>query len=223
VRYALAHHGLDDTRVARVFKTLRLADFAELPDLARGLRYAVRQVHPPAASAGDIQAKLSAVAPLREDGMATLRKLVRLKVVKPEVYEAIARGSGSPDVAEDAVAIAEVLEAVTPAERAKGMMTDEEIALMRELGEWLLDHLTPAGARKDAAPVASAETRDRDAMAALLRERYQTLRGVAYVFHSEAMDEFVPPLLSAQYAAPAADEGDGTATPPAAPAAAPAG
>lgn len=203
VRYALDQHGLDDARVQEVFRDVTLAQFDELPLIARALHLAVTLMPSITMSDGAVQETLSKLAPLREDGLSELRALARRGLITSEEIASIEAGKGTTDMAEDAVAIATLLRQVRKKNKRlqQRILDDDEIESLEGYGNWLLDNLTPSGGRRPR-KAASEQSVQRNAIAALLRERYQVLRGIAYVFHGDAFDQFVPPLLSSLYVKP---------------------
>jgi hypothetical protein len=135
---------------------------------------------------------------------------VRRGRIPAERLRKIEQGSGPMDIAEDGAAIVEALTPHIDASDVRSLLSPGDLARMRELSDELLDLLVPSGARKSAPAGTSPEARDRDALAALLRSRYQVFRAVAYERYGDGFDAYVPPLLSAQYAvATEDDEGGG--------------
>ncbi|KYF55287.1 hypothetical protein BE08_24655 [Sorangium cellulosum] len=83
----------------------------------------------------------------------------------------------------------------------------EEIKKVRRTSAWLLENLTPAGARvevKKRDKTAAEDTRDR--LWTLLLRRHPTLRKVGYYFHGDDFEAVTPRLLSRASSAQAVDE-----------------
>ncbi|MFS8071389.1 MAG: hypothetical protein ACMG6S_33885, partial [Byssovorax sp.] len=64
-----------------------------------------------------------------------------------------------------------------------------------EKSEWLLDNLTPDGARKETKKRTALED-ERDRFWTLVLQRHPSLRTVGYYFHGDDFESYTPKLLS---------------------------
>ncbi|KYF87983.1 hypothetical protein BE20_02800 [Sorangium cellulosum] len=79
---------------------------------------------------------------------------------------------------------------------------------MREASEWLLDTLTPEGARRPAAKQRGEAEKMRDRLWTLLVRRYADVRKIAYYFHGDAFEDVTPKLLSRLSSSAAEDDSE---------------
>ena len=178
----------------------------ELPGIARALVLTAQKVTP-VVSTGEIEAKLAVVAALREP-ILLAAELLAGKGHLPEADVAkIRAGTGKFDKASDGVALV-LLYAQNAAKVAgKHPFTAEDFTTLREASEWLMDRLTPAGAKK--VPAARRDDEDlRDRFWTLLVERHPDLRVMGYVLFQEDFDTKVPRLQSRVAGARAGGEGE---------------
>ncbi|WP_437971846.1 hypothetical protein WMF04_22245 [Sorangium sp. So ce260] len=226
----------EPARIRRALPELPLDDVLALPDLGRALVFAATRVTARPASSGEIEAKLSLVTELREPMLTLAETLAKRGLLPKDVVAEIRAGSGKYDLASDGMALAHLYEEHADALRGKHPFTQEELDQLREASEWLLDTLTPDGARRSVARQRSEAETMRDRLWTLLVRRYADLRKIAYYFHGDAFEDVTPKLQSrlsrsaaAEVAAeieaeegggddPGADEGDGAVAQPAQPA-----
>ncbi|WP_437753707.1 hypothetical protein [Sorangium sp. So ce1389] len=105
-------------------------------------------------------------------------------------------GSGKYEMASDGMALAHLYEEHADALRGKHPFTREELDLLREASEWLLDNLTPDGARRPAAKQRGEAEAMRDRLWTLLVRRHAELRKIGYYFHGDAFEDVTPKLQS---------------------------
>jgi hypothetical protein len=167
----------------------------ELPDLSHVLMLAAGRVAPPA-STGEIDAKLAVVRDLREPVLMTAEVLALKGILSKEVVAKIRSGSGKYDTASDGAALYALFTA--NAGKLKGLhpFTDEELERMRAASQWLLDRLTPGGARPKAPPKKSEAEVLRDRLWTLVLERHGDLRVMGYYKFRDAFEKFTPKLQS---------------------------
>ncbi|XYI02963.1 hypothetical protein ACMHYB_25695 [Sorangium sp. So ce1128] len=83
----------------------------------------------------------------------------------------------------------------------------EEIEKLRRTSEWLLENLTPAGARVEVKKKDKTAAEDaRDQLWTLLLRRHPALRKVGYYFHGDDFESVTPRLLSRASSAQAVEE-----------------
>ncbi len=73
--------------------------------------------------------------------------------------------------------------------------TQLEIDALRHDSEWLLEHVTPGGARKEPLEK-SFETLVRDRLWTMIVERHEYLRKIGFYSYGEDFDTYIPKLLS---------------------------
>ncbi len=165
----------------------------ELLDVARALLLAAQRAAP--ASAPTIEDKLGVVSKHREPMLTTAEVLAKKGFLDKDVVAKIRAGSGKLDMAQDGVALADLYTRFAGDLAGRHPFTTAEITELREAGEWLVDNLTPAGARKPKSkPTEAEELRDR--VWTMLVARHADLRMCGYWLHRDEIDEHVPKLLS---------------------------
>ncbi|WP_437932177.1 hypothetical protein WMF37_24005 [Sorangium sp. So ce291] len=195
----------DPARIRRALPELPLDDVLALPDLGRALIFAATRVTAKPASSGEIDAKLKSVTELREPMLTLAETLAKRGLLPKDVVAEIRAGTGKYDLASDGMALAHLYEEHADALRGKHPFTQEELDQLREASEWLLDTLTPDGARRPAAKQRGEAENVRDRLWTLLVRRYADLRKIAYYFHGDAFEEVTPKLQSRLSSSAAAD------------------
>jgi hypothetical protein len=183
--------------VTKVLPACPVGQYLELPSLALGVMFASDQVVGKAAD-GEIQRRLSECARLRAPTLKVLEILAdpMVGLADPDVVKGIRAGTGPMDLARDAVNIAAYYRKLGPAIAGKHPFTDEQIAALSEVGQWLIPQLTPTDAIVPAVPT-DPKAILRDRFWTLLWTRHDQLRGaVAAVRGLSGLDEVVPPLGS---------------------------
>ena len=84
--------------------------------------------------------------------------------------------------------------------------TNEEFEALRVASEWLLDNLTPDGARRPVERTRNDAAEMRDRLWTLLLRRHSDLRAIGYYFHRDELEEFTPKLQSRVGTAVASDD-----------------
>ena len=167
----------------------------ELPDLAHALILAAGRVPPPVSS-GEIDEKLAVVRELREPVLTMAEVLAHKGLLPHDVVVKIRRGSGKYDTASDGVELYALFK--SNAGKLKGMhpFTDEDLERMGAASQWLLDHLTPGGARRKT-PLKKSEDEDiRDRLWTMMVNRHGDLRVMGYYKFRDAFEQFTPKLQS---------------------------
>jgi len=117
-------------------------------------------------------------------------------VVRDIAYVAIEiNGSGKFDMATDGVDLVAVYRENRDAIRGMHPFSDEEIEALETNSEWLIEHLTPDGARAEAKKKSPAED-VRDRLWTLMLRRHPHLRKIGYYLHGDDVDLYVPKLQS---------------------------
>jgi hypothetical protein len=179
----------------------------ELPEIARALVLTAQKVTP-AVSTRDIEGKLAVVTELREPILRAAELLAGKGHLPADEVAKIRAGTGTYDQASDGVALALLFSRHEKNVAGKHPFPAEDFTKLREASEWLLDRLTPAGAKKP--PQGKREDEDlRDRFWTLIVERHPELRVMGYVLFQEAFDDRVPRLQSRLAGARADDTGAG--------------
>ncbi|XXT15241.1 hypothetical protein WME94_33820 [Sorangium sp. So ce429] len=186
----------DPARIRKAMPELPLDQVLAMPDLGRALIYASTRVTARPASSRDIEAKLKIVTELREPMLSLAETLAKRGLLSREVVAEIRAGSGKYDMASDGMALAHLYEEHADALRGKHPFSREEFDLLREASEWLLDNLTPDGARRPAAKQRGEAETMRDRLWTLMLRRHADLRKIGYYFHGDAFEEVTPKLQS---------------------------
>lgn len=175
---------------------LPLDETRGLADLARALVYAGAMVPARQASPREIEKQIAIVAPLREQMLDNAELLAKRKLLDAEVVKGIREGSGKYDMAEDGVALAALYTDNAARLAGKHPFEPGEIETLRVASTWLLENLTPTGARKPP-PVDNKEAAGlRDRLWTLLQRRHRWLRVAGYYYFQEAFEEKTPRLQS---------------------------
>ncbi|MGK3992599.1 hypothetical protein [Sorangium sp. So ce1024] len=186
----------DPARIRKALPELPLDDVLALPDLGRALVFASTRVTAKPASSREIEAKLKIVADLREPMLSLAETLARRGLLPKEVVAEIRAGSGKYDMASDGMALAHLYEEHAEALRGKHPFSEEEFAELQAASEWLLDNLTPDGARRPPAKQRGEAEKMRDRLWTLMVRRHADLRKIGYYFHGDAFEEVTPKLQS---------------------------
>ncbi len=181
--------------VVKVLPACPVAQYLELPTLALGLIFASDQIVEKA-SDGEIHRRLAECGKLRSPTLRMLEIFADPEVglADPDVVRAIRAGTGGMDKARDAVNIAAYFRKLGPSIAGKHPFTDEQIAALSEVGQWLIPQLTPPEAVVGPLPT-DPKAIERDRFWTLLWTRYDQLRGaVAAVRGLNGLDDLVPSL-----------------------------
>ena len=197
---------------------IALKPLLDLPNLGRALIMAVSDVVRHAASPGDIQAKIDFIRDPREQLLSLAEVLAQRGKLDKDKVAKVRAGSGKYDMAHDVVILVGMFRESAAKLAGLHPFSDEELGKYLSAGEWLMENITPDGARVEERKKTEAE-HTRDQLWTLIVERHAALRKIGFYLHGEEIDRHVPKLLSRVSAAEIAEE----AAPPAAPVAPPAG
>jgi hypothetical protein len=190
-----------------------LDEVLELPDIARALVFAVGKVSGRVASPREIDQKLALISGPREQMLSQAEILAKRGKLDKDLVAKIRAGSGKYDSAHDVVALVDIF--TKDAESLKGLhpFTSKELEAARETAEWLLENLTPEGARTEKKKRSPAEE-IRDRLWSIVLPRHASLRRIGHYFHGDDVDLHVPRLQSRVAQAVLEEENDaGSAEP----------
>lgn len=193
-----------------------LDDVLALPDLGRALVFAVGKVVSRAASLGEIEDKLKAISKPREDMLSQAEILAGRGKLDADRVNQIRKGTGKYDMAKDGVDLVEVYREARDVIHGMHPFSDAEIAALQANSEWLLERLTPDGARSATRKKAPPED-VRDRLWTLMVGRHLHLRKIGYYLHGDEVDAYVPRLQSRVTQAVLEEEKADEPAPPAAP------
>ncbi|MGK3983480.1 hypothetical protein WME99_10605 [Sorangium sp. So ce136] len=168
------------------------------------MRSSFARDHRTGARPGDV----SLASELREPMLTLAETLAKRGLLPRDVVAEIRAGTGKYDLASDGMALPHLYEEHADALRGKHPFTQEELDQLREASEWLLDTLTPDGARRPAAKQRGEAENVRDRLRTLLVRRYVDLRKIAYYFHGDAFEDVAPKLQSRLSSSAVADEAE---------------
>jgi hypothetical protein len=172
-----------------------LDEVLELSDIARALVFAVGKVTGRVASPKEIEQKLALISGPREQMLTQAEILAKRGKLDKDRVAKIRAGSGKYDSAHDVVALVDIF--TQEAESLKGLhpFTSQELEEARETAEWLLENLTPEGARTEKKKRSPAEE-IRDRLWSIVVARHALLRRIGHYFHGDDVDVHVPRLQS---------------------------
>lgn len=183
-------------RIARELPAVSTQDLESLPDLAAALLHACERAALKPVKAEVLAQKLAALHALREPMLLIAEGLALLAMLPKERVAQIRAGSGPFDAAQDGVALAALYREYASALRGKQPFSDAQLAQVEALGQELMQLVTPSGARPALTAGQSEALEARDRLAALLEERYGTLRRVAVYLWGDAAADKVSMLRS---------------------------
>ncbi|HSN98413.1 MAG TPA: hypothetical protein VLS89_08945 [Candidatus Nanopelagicales bacterium] len=179
----------------------------ELPDMARALLFATRQVVARRASQGEIDKAIQDISKPREQGLAVLEILGARGVVDAARVAKIRAGTGKYDMAQDGLDVADIFLEKEMELAGLHPFTRDELQKLRATSEWLLENLTPEGARAEPkVKKRTPEEEGRDRIWTLILKRFPDLRRIGFYFHPDQVDEVVPKLQSRVSQAQLAEE-----------------
>jgi len=164
-----------------------------LEELALALKFAALRVENEP-SETEVTEKIREGWELRALLLPVAKGLAAAALVPSEEVEAIVEGRGTRDMAEDAVALAELFRKHAQKIANKHAATAEQIDRAAVVGTFLLTHLRVKGAPSTATASKAVETRNR--LATLLVRRHERLQAVAHYFYGNGWEEKAPPLQS---------------------------
>lgn len=165
-----------------------------LPELALAVKFAAVAADQVATDKTTSE-MLAEARQIRATLLRVVGGLAATGLVPETTYEAIVRGSGTRDLAEDCVALHKVFQDGGKALKGKHAADPAMIERAGTVGSWLLRNLRKAGAPTEKQTV-SPEADIRNRLATLLVSRYERLRVVAHYFHGAAYEDHAPPLMS---------------------------
>jgi hypothetical protein len=170
-------------------------DVLELPDMARALLFAIGKVVTRKVSAGEIDAAVQAIRGPRQQMLAFAELLAERGKLDKSLVANIRKGSGKCDMAQDGVDLAGLY--TDNAAKIAGLhpFSVVEIDALRRDSEWLLEHLTPTGARK-AMPAKNEADDVRDRLWTMIAQRHPYLRTVGHYFLGDDFERGTPKLQS---------------------------
>jgi hypothetical protein len=183
-------------RIREALPRIPLNDVLELPDLCRALIFATTRITGRPASSKEIEAQLAVIREPREQMLQVAETLAAKKLLPADEVAAIRAGSGKYDMASDGVALVRVYGEHADAVRGRHPFTSDEFERLRVASEWLLDNITPDGARRPVQRTRGDAAEMRDRLWTLLLRRYSDLRAIGYYFHRDEFEEFTPKLQS---------------------------
>jgi hypothetical protein len=183
-------------RIAKELPLVRFELLAELPALALGLDYAVRQVKDAGARA-ELPSLLAEASELRDPMLAGAVALAKAKLLPKGDVDRIFKGTGFRDRAKDCIDLSSLFRKHWANIEGKTAITLEQLARAAEVGTALLRILKPRGAhrRRTAEQQAPAEQRDR--LFTVIVQRHDQMRRIGVWLWGEAeVDEYIPALGS---------------------------
>jgi len=190
-----------------------LDEVLELSDIARALVFAVGKVTGRVASPKEIEQKLALISGPREQMLTQAEILAKRGKLDKDRVAKIRAGSGKYDSAHDVVALVDIF--TQEAESLKGLhpFSSQELEEARETAEWLLENLTPEGARTEKKKRSPAEE-IRDRLWSIVVARHALLRRIGHYFHGDDVDVHVPRLQSRVAQAVLEEEKDASSAEP---------
>jgi hypothetical protein len=195
VKSAMAVVEAHRTEMATHLPEISLAELDALPSLALAVKMAALLAEQAAPAAVSPSAMIAEGWTLRAQLMPVVAALAAIGAIPQHVYDSIAEGKGTRDMAEDCVAISQVFPTYAAEIAGKHGADPAVVARAEVVGSWLLENLRTKHAPRPAG-TSGAEVDVRDRMATLLVESYKKLRMVAYYFHQDAFGAHAPPLMS---------------------------
>jgi hypothetical protein len=192
---------------------IHVQDLLDLPDIGRALLFSLGKVVTRTVSAGEIDAAIKEISGPREQLLDQAEIFAKRGLLDKALVAKIRAGSGKYDMAKDGLDLVALFTDNAVALKGQHPFTKAELDKLRKTSEWLLESLTPGGARTEAKKKSSAEEA-RDRLWTLLVQRHPDLRKISYYFHGEEFEGFTPRLQS-RVAQAVLDEEPAPAVPPA--------
>jgi hypothetical protein len=186
---------LTGVKVART-STIALADLESIPDVGLAAKFAAMEAEKAVPSESEILKYLAEARSIRKTLLPVVNGLRATGHVSQATYDDIIKDRGPRDTAGDCVKLAKVFR--DGGDTLKGKHSADEAMIERAavVGTWLLQHLRTEKAPNEKAPPPPPAIEKRNRIATVLVKRYELLQKVAYYFHGEDYDEYVPPLMS---------------------------
>ncbi|WP_437799077.1 hypothetical protein [Sorangium sp. So ce693] len=174
-----------------------LKEVLQLPDIARALLFASREALPRTASPREIERALQEVSGPREELLTQAELFARRGLLDKDRVAQIRSGTGKYDMARDGMELAALFMRHASALKGLHPFTREEIEKLGRTSEWLLENLTPAGARVEVKKKERSSAEDaRDRLWTLIVQRHLHLRRIGYYFHGDDFEQITPRLLA---------------------------
>ena len=185
-------------RLATEFPAVPVARLGQLPDLARAIVYATKRTERRTVSDGELQEKSSLIAVPRQEMLAAARGFARRGIFDDGEVRAIERGNDRVDSAEDVIALIALFTDPLKQAELQGMhfFTAKEFRLWREAAEFLVENLTPTGARKADGGISAPERELYALWTILLRDHAWLRKAGFFLFDEGVFEARVPKVLS---------------------------
>ena len=196
-----------------------LDEVLSLPDVARALLFSLGKVISRTASPKEIEEKVKEISGPREQLLAQAELLAKRGKLDKDRIAQIRSGSGKYDMAKDGVDLVEVFTERWDSLKGLHPFSRDELNRLQAASEWLLENLTPDGARAEVKKKNKNDGADvRDRLWTLLVNRHPYVRKIGFYLYEDELDAHTPKLQSRVPQA-TLDEERGEATPAAEPAA----
>jgi hypothetical protein len=170
-------------------------DLLDLPDIGRALVFALGKVVARTVSAGEIDKAIKDISAPREQLLDQAEIFVKRGLLDKSRVAKIRAGSGKYDMARDGLDLVELFTEHAAALKGLHPFTKDELDKLRKTSEWLLENLTPGGARTETKKKGAPEEA-RDRLWTLLVQRHPDLRKIGYYFHGDDFEAYTPKLQS---------------------------
>jgi len=167
----------------------------DLPDIGRALLFALGKVVSRVASPGEIDKAIKEISGPREQLLDQAEILAKRGKLDKDRVAKIRAGSGKFDMARDGVDLVELFTEHAGSLKGLHPFSNAELEQLRKTSEWLLENLSPAGARTGVKKKSAAEDR-RDRLWTMMVKRHPKLRVIGFYFHGEEFEAYTPKLLS---------------------------
>jgi hypothetical protein len=182
-------------RIRRELPEVDIAELLDLPRLGETVARAARMVFP-APKPHNLEASEKRAAQLRKLLLGQIGILVESGLVKREELDALRKGRGKVNAANDLIDAAALFTQYGEQLEGKHPITPEQIKEAQTLGNLLREAVAPSAAIKPKSKARRQAAENRDRLWTLLSQRHQTLRRVAVWMWPKEADERVPPLGS---------------------------
>lgn len=167
-----------------------------IAELAVAVKFAALRAEQAAPTEKGIAEALKKARALRRALLSVAKGLAETGQLSHEEVEAIVRGTGNRDIAEDNVALADLFRKHEAKIAGKHPVTKEQIDEAATTGSWLLANMRTESSPTEKAGPKPAEVDTRDRLGTLLWNAHADLRKVAHYFYGETFDDLAPPLQS---------------------------
>ncbi len=186
-------------RVAKIKKALPQLDHDAMldgPVLARAVVFASLALVRRPLSPGEVQKHVDVIAAPREQMLTIGETLAARGLLPRDKVAEIRAGNGKLDMASDVVALVAMYREHADKVNGAHPFTEAEFATVLPSAEWLLDHLTPTGARPGK-PADKAEQQDTlDRLWTLLTRVQAQFRQAGFWLFGDDLEQYTPKLQS---------------------------